>query len=140
MPSDADLDAIMDRSKMMAQASPPTPAAHVDSHSHAATANGKTHVACATSSSATLNSAPLCDGRASSAEPAVASTSVEGDVPSAAAMMLVDSKHDALSFNAEQAPMSTFLFGGLDYKALRAQGGTEGESLHDIAKQVGWDM
>ncbi|MEW5298327.1 MAG: hypothetical protein WDW36_001466 [Sanguina aurantia] len=53
----------------------------------------------------------------------------------AAAMMLVDSKHTALSFDAEQAPVSTFVFGGLDYQALRAQAPKGNESLRDIAKQ-----
>lgn len=67
----------------------------------------------------------------------VASTSAgPSALGGAAAMMLVDSKHTALSFDAEQAPVSTFVFGGLDYQALRAQAPKGNESLRDIAKQV----
>lgn len=108
IPSDADLDAIMDRSKMMEISLLPKAVAPAGTHTPATM---------------------------STTGPDIASTSSAGPVSSAA--MLVDSKHTALSFDAEQAPESILLFGGTDYKALRAQAGKGGDSFRDIAKQVG---
>lgn len=151
-PTDADLDAIMDRSKMTKVPSPQantvdmTAANDDDSNVE----DGACPSSYGFSAKAKIASLPSAnDDNIISKCNAPMSTSggdldLGGDLASTSAGVKVGSagatcgfkKASALSFDTTKAPSSTFLFNGVDYKALREAGFKEGESDRDIASQV----
>lgn len=141
--SDADLDMILDRSQMVAESLPPTASAPAVTFGKAFTAKGSNQAARSIPAPSSAAGAPLpaaattttmCIASTSTAGPDVASTSAAGAVGTA---MLVYSKHNALSFDAQKAPGSTFMFGGLDYAKKRVRTGSNGDDvLNQIGEQV----
>lgn len=134
----------MDRSKMVAKSLLPQAAASASTHSNAATIELHNPTPAPTTSSAVAQLMGAAAATASqylastsTAGPDVASTSADAAAGSAGAMMLVDSKHTAFTFDPKQAPASTFMFKDVDYKQMRKDAGLKcSDQYADYAKQV----
>lgn len=154
MPSGADLDAIIDRSKMM-QVAPNMPdpcATHIQPKGHLVTnvpsvslffSAAKAALGAAAAATASVLMPRSRDMNASIGVALrllpgmdVASSSAGGVVSRADAMLSLDTQHSAQTYAVVQTPISTFSFCGKDFAALRGKAGKDCDSFRDIALQV----
>ncbi|GLC46024.1 hypothetical protein PLESTB_001026800 [Pleodorina starrii] len=140
MPSDAELDAIMDRSRMVADAEAAKvkeeeEALKVKEEEGGSAAAGVGPEAGAGAALAADGAGTMLDVSPGAGAAAGAGGSGSGNGSSGGAALL-EHKQSALAFDAEAPPVDTFMFQGMDFRALRSTAARD--SMRDIASEF-WE-